>query len=215
MTDQAPETPERIPLTRRQRAILEFIRAYCAEHRISPTLEEIARNFDVSKVTIFGHVAELERKGALRRAAKGISRGLQVVEEEPAAQPGAAPAGCLHILGTIAAGAPIETLEEPEQFPFEELAPAGKDVYVLRVQGDSMIEDAICDGDMVLVERRSDPRNGQTVVAVLPDEEATLKRYYREPDGRIRLQPANAAMEAIVLPEVEIRGIVIGVVRRF
>ncbi len=217
------------PLTRRQRDILGFFQEYSDREGISPTLEEIAQHFELSKVTIFGHVAELERKGVLQRAARGISRGLQLVRPEgdaPEGTPSSARAGVgrgtdehplpgLQILGTIAAGAPIETLEAPEVLPFEELAPRGKDVYVLRVRGDSMIEDSICDGDLVVVERRSDPRQGQTVVAVLPEEEATLKRFYREKDGRIRLQPANAALQPIVVPEVEIRGIVIGVIRKF
>jgi len=213
-----------VPLTRRQRAILEFFCDYRDANGISPTLEEIAQHFQVSKVTVFGHVAELERKGVIKRYAKGISRGLQLVDPEadpriPAAGgsdgSGGPPADGLTILGTIAAGAPIETLEEPELLPFAELAPPGKDVYVLRVRGTSMIEDAICDGDLVIVERRDDARDGQTVVAVLPGEEATLKRYYREPDGRIRLQPANAALQPILVDEVELRGVVIGVVRRF
>ena len=212
------------PLTRRQRDILSFFQEYSDREGISPTLEEIAQHFELSKVTIFGHVAELERKGVLQRAAPGISRGLQLVDgpgDAPgtaggaAGMPTSAPLPSLQILGTIAAGAPIETLEAPEVLPFEELAPRGKDVYVLRVRGDSMIEDSIRDGDLVVVERRSDARQGQTVVAVLPGEEATLKRFYRERDGRIRLQPANAALEPLVVPEVEIRGIVIGVIRRF
>lgn len=202
------------PLTRRQRDILSFFESYAREQGISPTLEEIAQHFGLNKVTIFGHVAELERKGVLRRTAKGISRGLQLVggEEGPGTDPDV-PALC--ILGTIAAGGPIETLEEPEILPFEELAPPGKDVYVLRVRGDSMVEDAIRDGDLVVVERRSDPADGQTVVAVLPGEEATLKRFYREGDGRVRLQPANAALQPLVVDDVEIRGVVIGVVRRY
>lgn len=200
-----------VPLTPRQRAIIEFFQAYRDEHRISPTLEEIAQHFEVSKVTVFGHVAELERKGVLRRYAKGISRGLQLVEDEPAPSNSSL---SLPVLGTIAAGVPIETLEEPEVLPFEDFVPQDRDVYVLRVQGQSMIEDAICDGDLVIVERRSDARNGETVVAVLPDEEATLKRFYKE-QGHIRLQPANASMEPIIVDEVEIRGVVIGVVRRF
>ncbi len=119
------------------------------------------------------------------------------------------------ILGKIAAGAPMETLENPEILPFEELAPPGKDVFVLRVEGDSMIEDSIRDGDLVVVERRHDPVPGQTVVAVLPGEEVTLKRFYPEPDGQVRLQPANSTLQPLVVPEVEIRGIVIGVIRRF
>ena len=124
-------------------------------------------------------------------------------------------AGDLPILGTIAAGAPMETLEEPEILHLTDLAPPGKDVYVLRVQGDSMIEDSIRDGDVVVVERTQKAWNGQNVVAILPDEVATLKRYYQEPDGSVRLQPANAAMKPIVVPEVEIRGVVLGVIRRY
>ncbi len=202
----------RPPLTRRQRDILQFFETYCEEHDISPTLEEVAQAFNLSKVTVFGHVAELERKGVLRRSAKGISRGLQIVQESESSEaelPG------LRVLGTIAAGAPIETLEVPEVLPFEELAPPEKDVYVLRVRGDSMIEDAICDGDLVVVDRQGQARDGQTVVAVLPEEEATLKRYYREKDGRIRLQPANARLDPLFVRDVEIRGVVIGVIRRF
>jgi repressor LexA len=196
------------PLTRRQRDILQFFQQYAEAQGISPTLEEVARHFGLNKVTIFGHVAELERKGCLKRSAPGISRGLQVVRA-------ASGRGVLPILGTIAAGAPIDALETPEVLAFEELVPPGSDVYVLRVRGNSMIEDSIRDGDMVLVERRSDPVPGETVVAVLPGETATLKRYYPEPDGRIRLQPANASMEPILVEEAEVRGVVIGVLRRY
>jgi repressor LexA len=176
---------------------------------MSPTLEEAARHFGLNKVTIFGHVAELERKGCLRRSAPGISRGLQVVRESPHGPQD------LPILGTIAAGAPIDALEVPGVLAFEELVPPGREVYVLRVRGDSMIEDSIRDGDMVLVERRTDPAPGETVVAVLPGEAATLKRYYPEADGRIRLQPANAALAPLFVDEVEVRGVVIGVIRRY
>jgi repressor LexA len=198
-----------VPLTRRQREILDFYQTYTAEAAISPTLEEVAQHFGINKVTIFGHVKELERKGVLRRPKKGISRGLLLVEE---AQP---PGVTLPVLGTIAAGAPLETLEEPELLQLTDFAPAGKDVYVLRVQGDSMIEDSIRDGDLVVVERAAQAWNGQIVVAVLPGEVATLKRYYKEPDGSVRLQPANATLEPIVVPEVEIRGVVLGVIRRY
>jgi repressor LexA len=197
------------PLTRRQRDILRFFEEYSSAQGISPTLEEVARHFGLNKVTIFGHVAELERKGCLRRSAPGVSRGLQIVRESRARSHG------LPVLGTIAAGAPIDALETPEVLAFEELVPPGRDVYVLRVRGNSMIEDSIRDGDMVLVERRNDPVQGETVVAVLPGETATLKRFYRDPDGRIRLKPANASLEPIVLDEVEIRGVVIGVIRRY
>jgi len=198
----------RAPLTRRQRQILEYFRDYRAQHGLSPTLEEMAQHFGVNKVTIFGHVAELERKGILRRAARGISRALQIVEDEPA------PRTAVAILGNIAAGAPIETIEHPEHLDLADLVPSGRDVYALRVQGNSMIEDAIQAGDIVLVEHRTTARNGETVVAVLPDGEATLKRFYREAGG-IRLQPANSDMDPILVPDVEIRGVVIGVLRRY
>lgn len=199
-----------LPLTRRQRDILEFFSAYVEEHGISPTLEEVAAHFNVNKVTVFGHVAEMERKGVLRRRARGVSRGLEIVDvEAESSQPLALP-----VLGKIAAGAPIETIEEPEQLDFTSLIPEGRDVYALEVSGTSMIDDAIADGDIVLIERRESAHNGETVVAVLEDGNATLKRFYRE-DGRIRLQPANATMDPIYVDEVEIRGVVIGVVRQY
>jgi repressor LexA len=199
-----------LPLTRRQQDIIQFLRSYVEEHGISPTLEEIAAQFGVNKVTIFGHVAELERKGVIRRRAKGVSRSLELVDDEDESGGGVS----LPVLGKIAAGAPIETIEEPEQLDFADLVPEGKDVYALEVQGESMIEDAIADGDIVLIERRQSARDGETVVAVLPDGDATLKRFYREGD-QFRLQPANSTMSPIIVDEVEIRGVVIGVVRKY
>lgn len=197
-----------MPLTRRQRDIVEFFETYRRAQGISPTLEEIANALGVNKVTIFGHVAELERKGVLVRAARGISRGLQLAENESCS------GTKLAILGRIAAGRPIEAVEDAEDLDLADLLPPGKECYALRVKGDSMIDDGIRDGDVVLVERRSEARNGETVVAVLSDEECTLKRFYRE-KNRIRLQPSNAALKPIYVSAVEIRGVVIGVVRRY
>ena len=214
------------PLTRRQSQILVFFREYTAEHEISPTLEEVAQHFGVNKVTIFGHVSELERKGVLKRAARGVSRGLQLVEDPADAAADSTGStddsgSTIPILGSIAAGAPIETLEAApqggeaaESLEWGDLLPRGREVFALRVQGESMIEDGIHDGDLVLVERRSEARDGEVVVAVLPDEEATLKRLYREPKG-FRLEPSNSSMQPIYTPEVEVRGVVIGMVRRF
>ena len=204
------------PLTRRQRQILDFYRDYSQRHGISPTLEEVAQNFGVNKVTIFGHVSELERKGVLTRAARGISRGLQLVDSEPDGEATHvdSPSMRVRILGRIAAGAPIETLEDPEELDLGELLPKDRDVYALRVHGDSMIDDGVHDGDLVLVERRNHAADGDMVVAVLPDEHATLKRIYRE-GARWRLQPSHPTMQPIYAPQVEVRGIVIGVVRRF
>ena len=195
-------------LTRRQHDILEFLRSYVAEHQISPTLEEIADRFEVNKVTIFGHIKEMVAKGVIQKGAPGASRSIQIVESE-AVRPTVLP-----VLGSIAAGAPIEAIEEAEDMDLADLIPQGRDIYALRVQGSSMIEDAIADGDIVLIESRNTARNGETVVAVLPEGNVTLKRFYKE-DARVRLQPANSSMEPIWVDDVEIRGVVIGVVRRY
>lgn len=197
------------PLTRRQREILTFFETYRRQHGISPTLEEIAQSLGVNKVTVFGHVAELEKKGVLSRSKRGISRGLQPVEAE-APQPGR-----VQILGRVAAGVPIETVEAPEELDLQSLVPPGREVYALRVKGNSMIEDSIRDGDLVLVENRKEAHNGEIVVAVLPEGDATLKRFYREKDGGFRLQPANAEMKPIFTREVEIRGVVLAVLRQY
>jgi len=199
-----------VALTKRQHEILEFYRGYAVEHGYSPTLEEAAQHFGVNKVTIFGHVSELERKGVMVRSAKGVSRGMLVAERDTDASSGPA----VTILGRIAAGAPIEAIEVPERLDLADLVPKDRDVYALRVSGTSMIEDGIHDGDLVLVERRSHALNGEMVVAVLPGEEATLKRLYRE-NGGYRLQPANSLLQPVWVEQVEIRGVVIGVLRRF
>ncbi|MFT7677327.1 MAG: repressor LexA [Planctomycetota bacterium] len=198
-----------VPLTRRQYEIMEFLRTYVVERGISPTLEEIADNFGVNKVTIFGHVRELERKGVILKGAPGVSRSIQIVEDESTQS-----SPTIQILGNIAAGCPIEAIENPEPLDMGDLIPDGRDVYALRVQGQSMIEDAIADGDIVLIERRDTAHNGETVVAILPEGGATLKRYYKEAD-HFRLQPANSTMEPILTKELEIRGVVVGVVRQY
>jgi repressor LexA len=202
------------PLTKRQREILDFLKDYVRLHGISPTLEEIAQSLGVNRVTVFGHVAELQRKGVLTKVARGISRALEI---SPAARTDerARPAAVLPILGTIAAGSPIEAVETPEVLDLSDLLPAGKEVFALRVRGDSMIEDSICDGDLVLVESRKDAADGDIVVAILPeDEQATLKRIYRE-GSRFRLQPSNARLKPIFADSVEIRGVVLGVIRTY
>ena len=196
-------------LTKRQRQILDFLQSYTEEEGMAPTLEEIAANFGVNKVTIFGHIGELERKGVIERAGKGLSRSLRIVPDEPPRSPVS-----VEILGNIAAGSPIQAIENPEVLDLADMIPRDRDVYALRVQGESMIEDSIRDGDIVLVERRETARNGETIVAVLEDEEVTLKRFYKEA-GRIRLQPANASMGPIYVDDVQVRGVVIGVLRQY
>jgi repressor LexA len=201
----------RVPLTRRQRDILEFVRTYLETNDISPTLEEIARNFGVSRVTIHGHIKELEKKGVLGRSARGVSRGI-MLSDVPGESSGSSERS-LPVLGSIAAGNPIEVLADSESFQFTDMLPPNAELFMLKVKGNSMIEDSICNGDMVIIEKTGTARNGQVVVAILEDNETTLKRYYKEED-RIRLQPANSAMDPIYVKQLEISGVVIGVVRQ-
>ena len=122
-----------VPLTRRQREILDYISSYLEEHGISPTLEEIAQHLGVGRVTVFGHVGELERKGVIRKAAPGISRSIRPVEGAIASK--ARPELTVPVLGRVAAGRPIEAIEDREELDLADLLPRGKDVYALRVRG--------------------------------------------------------------------------------
>lgn len=201
-------------LTEKQIRVLRFFRDYRREHGISPTLEEAAAELGVSKITIFEHVKNLEEKGAVRRdPMKARSVAILYDPDSETHQP-AEHIPELPICGTIAAGRPIDVIETIERVALTELVPTGDDYYVLRVQGKSMIDDHIDDGDFVVIKRQRQANNGDIVVAVVDDEEeATLKRYYR--DGtRVRLQPANAALDPIYPDHVEIRGVLKGVIRR-
>jgi repressor LexA len=206
-----------INLTEKQIRVLRFFRDYREEHRLSPTLEEAAAALGVSKITVHEHVSQLIKKGAVRRD-KAKARSVTVLYDPDQQRfTGGEDVNrelTIPILGTIAAGRPIEAVEDREEISLADLVPNGADHYILKVRGKSMVEDHIDDGDMVVVERRQTARNGEIVVAIVDDEEATLKRFYREED-RIRLQPANSSLSPIYPDRVEIRGIVRGVVRRF
>ncbi len=204
-------------LTPKQLHILSRVRAIRLSRGYSPTMQELADELGVSKVTVFEHVEALIRKGALLRQPNKarsleINPTLELPDEERATR--------LPLVGHIAAGHPIDAVEDREFLDLEEMfSPAAKtkrQTFVLRVRGDSMIEEQIRNGDFVVVEKRNNPRNGETVVALLDTGEATLKKYYRD-RGRIRLQPANPAYEPIfVEPErCQIQGVVIGVVRAY
>ncbi len=198
--------------TPKQLQIMNFIRDYRKENRTSPTLEEIGNSLGVHRVTVHQHVAALVKKGAIRKLPQR-SRSIEILDREYLPDP------TVKVLGRIAAGRPIEAVEDPEPFTLNDLLPIepGQESYLLRVVGASMIEDHITDGDLVMVDRSFAPRDGEIVVAVV-DGEATLKRFYREADETIRLQPANSAMEPIFVrpPQVlDIRGVVRGVLRRF
>jgi repressor LexA len=200
-------------LTRRQREIYDFIRSFVAAKGYSPSLEEIGEHFGLSSVaTVHKHVQHLVEKGMLKKA-WNRSRSVEPVEPEPVA----GGLTSLPLLGTVAAGQPIEAIEVEETIdvPPELVAGRGRH-YALRVAGDSMIEDQICDGDYVVVESRDEARDGETVVALVAGSDVTLKKLYR--DGpRVRLEPANERLQPIVVPaeDVQVRGVVRGLIRRY
>ena len=195
--------------TEKQLRIMEFIQQFRAERGISPTLEEIAKNFGVTKITIYEHINQLERKGAIRRE-KFRARSIEImapVEERVARF-------SVPLMGNLREGLPIEATEDREDLNLSDVLPLGKRCFALRVRGDSMAEEHIADGDYVIVEKRESAENGDVVVAILENGEATLKRFFRE-KNRISLQSTNGGMKSITPRSAEIRGIVVGVLRRF
>lgn len=200
-------------LTPRQTDVVVAIRNYRHLHGYSPTMQELADQLGTSKVTIFEHVGALEKKHVLHRN-KHKARSLEIVSDE--LLPDEDRSTKLPLLGSIAAGSPILAVENREEIDLEQLFHAKSGVYVLRVRGESMIEDHLCDGDYVVIERRETARNGEQVVALLDSGEATLKRFYRE-GSRIRLQPANSTMEPryVEADQCRVQGVVIGVLRSY
>ena len=197
-------------VTPRQMDVLRYIRDYRSRKGYSPTMQEIGDHLDLTRVTVFEHVRSLVGKELLLRGAKHRARSLQVSPE--AEFPDEGPTR-LPLLGRIAAGGPIEAVEDRQTLNLQELFDRPGKTFVLQVTGDSMIGEHIRDGDFVVCERTAEPRNGETVVALLPDGEATLKRFYKQ-RGRVRLQPANPDFQPIYPADVEIQGVVIGVIRR-
>ena len=203
-------------LTEKQIRVLRYFRDYRKEHSIAPTLEEAAQALGVSKITIHEHLNQLAKKGAIHRD-RAKARAVAILFDPDASEldNDEAMVPSLPLVGVIAAGQPIEALENREDLSLTELVPTGDRIYLLRVRGKSMIEDHIDDGDLVVVERRETANDGDIVVAILEDEEATLKRFYRESNGMIRLQPANSEMEPLFTNRVQLRGVVRGVIRKF
>ncbi len=198
-------------LTRRQRQVFDVVRTFITRKGYSPSLEEIGDALGLSSVaTVHRHVAQLTEKGFLRKDPHR-SRSVEVVEPE-------APASvALPLLGVVAAGAPLEVFEDPETISVpRELVGRRKGSFVLRVRGDSMIDEQIRDGDYVVVESRPDARDGEVVVALVRGREATLKRLRRKGD-RVQLIPANPALRAMEFPagDVVVRGVVRGLVRQY
>jgi repressor LexA len=201
-------------LTPRQLDVIVAIRNFRHINGYAPTMQELADQLGTSKVTIFEHIGALEKKRVISRD-KHKARSVEIIgdvklpdENRPTKLP---------MLGNIAAGSPIEAIENREEIDLEKMFHSRTGVYVLRVRGESMIDDHLCDGDYVVIERRESARNGEQVVALLDTGEATLKRFYREPGNKIRLQPANSTMQPRIVESdrVRVQGVVIGVLRSY
>ena len=199
------------PLTKRQREILDYLSDFIGQHGYAPSLEEIGRRFGLSSLaTVHKHLTNLQDKGFIRRA-WNRSRSVELVPTRMGGR-----ALDLPLLGYVAAGAPIEAVVSDETVTVPEDLVGTRDTYALMVRGDSMIDEQIRDGDLVVVEDRQTARNGEMVIALLEGSDVTLKKFYREND-HIRLQPANDAVAPIVVraDKVQVQGVVVGVMRRY
>ena len=202
-----------MPLTKRQREILNFLEVYNSENGYAPSFEEIAAQFKYNSLaTVHEHLSNLERKGYIKRS-YNESRAIEILPSElfPKAIE-------LPVLGAVAAGMPIEAQTTGESIAVPDgFVRRNGSHYVLRVRGNSMIDEQIRDGDFVVVNERHSADNGEMVIAMLNGNSATVKKFYRERDGRIRLQPANETMDPIFVHEndVSIQGVVVGVLRRY
>jgi len=231
-------------LTRRQKQVLDYLVGFINKQGYSPSFEEIGEGLGLSSLaTVHKHMQTLEKKGFIRRG-YNQSRSVEVVAipgSVPFARTAVRPFGRrkpavgaeraqgltplpvipghteFPLLGRIAAGQPVEAIPSPETFSFGDFTGGRGNLFVLRVKGDSMIDDHICNGDYILVEGAQTAENGEIVVALIEGTDATLKRFFRAPNGKVRLQPANAQMDPIVVParDVKIQGRVIGVLRKY
>jgi repressor LexA len=205
-------------LTKRQKQVLDFLVSFQNKKGYGPSYEEIAAGLKLSSLaTVHKHIATLERKEFIRRG-YNRSRSIEVLQlpKPVKAQVIDRAATELPLLGRIAAGRPLESVEDRETISLSDFT-RSKNVFVLQVKGESMREDHILNGDYIVVEPTQVANNGEIVVALISGEETTLKRFYREPAGKIRLQPANSEMDPIILPavDVKIQGRVLGVLRKY
>jgi len=200
------------PLTKRQRQILDFLNEFIDKHGYAPSLEEVGQRFGLSSLaTVHKHLTNLQEKGFIRRA-WNKSRSVELVPTRLDSRALEIP-----LSGNVAAGAPIEALVTNETVSVpDDLVRRPEATYALRVRGESMIDEQIRDGDIVIVEGRRTANNGEMVVALVRGFDVTLKKFYRD-NGRIRLQPANAMIQPIVVDadQVQIQGVVVGVLRKY
>jgi repressor LexA len=202
-----------MPLTKRQKEILDYMGSFIEDRGYAPSFEEIADAFGYSSLaTVHEHLSNLERKGYIRKA-YNESRSVELTEPQAGA-----PSVELPLLGAVAAGLPIEAVQDQETLTVPpDMVSRRRDNYVLRVEGNSMIEEQIRDGDYIVVQAQETAEDGQMVVALVGEEAATVKKLYREPGGRVRLQPANPTMEPILVDarDVRVQGVVVGVIRKY
>lgn len=199
------------PLTKRQREILDYLQEFIQQHGYAPSLEEIGDRFNLSSLaTVHKHLSNLQDKGFIRRS-WNRSRSVELLSA-----PTAHRAVDLPLLGFVAAGAPIEAIATSETISVPDDLVGKRETYVLRVRGDSMIDEQIKDGDFVVVEDRKTAENGEMVIALVGGTDVTLKTFYREQD-QIRLQPANPGMAAMLFhpSQIQIQGVVVGVMRKY
>ena len=204
-------------LTKRQKQVLDFIAGFVDENGYCPSYEEIAKGLELASLaTVHKHISVLESKSYLKRGFNQ-SRSLELAPKYLQEQRRPKPALMeIPLLGRIAAGAPVEAVEQRETLNFADFAGNGN-TFALEVRGDSMIDDHICDGDIILIERVQQALDGDIVVALVSGAETTLKRFYREANDMVRLQPANSALKPIVVPagEVQVQGRLLAVLRKY
>jgi repressor LexA len=202
-----------MPLTKRQKEILDYIESFIEGQGYAPSFEEIAESCGYSTLaTVHEHQSNLERKGYIRKS-YNESRSIELIVHDSGTPVLEHPQ-----LGSVAAGLPIEAIQDNETLAVPpDMVSRRRDNYVLRVEGNSMIEEQIRDGDYIVVQAQDNAEDGQMVVALVSGEAATVKKLYREGDGRIRLQPANAVMDPIFVDadDIRIQGVVVGVIRKY
>jgi repressor LexA len=202
-----------MPLTKRQKEILDYIESFIDAQGYAPSFEEIAESFGYSSLaTVHEHLSNLERKGYIRKS-YNESRSIELLGRDSGT-----PVLELPLLGAVAAGLPIEAIHDNETLAVPpDMVSRRRDNYVLRVEGNSMIEEQIRDGDYIVVQAQENAEDGQMVVALVAGEAATVKKLYREAGDQVRLQPANPTMDPILVAasDVRIQGVVVGVIRKY
>jgi len=205
-------------VTKRQKQVLDFVSHFIEDNGYSPSYEEIARGLNLASLaTVHKHISTLETNQYLKRGfnqSRSLDLGPKYIQEQRKHRQDIALE--VPLLGRIAAGAPVEAVEQRETVRFGDFL-GNPDVFALEVRGDSMIEDHICSGDLVLVEKASQAKDGDIVVALIDGAQTTLKRFYKEPGDRVRLQPANSSLQPIFVAgkDLAIQGRLLAVLRKY